>query len=60
MFITTVAAAGNVAWASPLVSVKIVGSSLHLLVNLSGMALAGWPALAVQQAIWSQVSPHRA
>jgi hypothetical protein len=42
------------------VSEEIVGSSLHLLVNLSGMALAGWPAPAVQQAIWSRVSPHRA
>jgi Domain of unknown function (DUF389) len=59
--VTTVPAAGNVALGLAFgVREEIVGSSLQLLVNLSGMALAGWAALAVQQAIWSRVSTHRA
>ena len=59
--VTTVPAAGNVglglafgAWH------EVWGSSLQLLVNLSGMALAGWATLALQQAVWSRVSLHRA
>jgi uncharacterized hydrophobic protein (TIGR00271 family) len=59
--VTTVPAAGNVgvglafgAWD------EVTGSSLQLLVNLVGMALAGWATLAVQQAVWSRVSLHRA
>jgi hypothetical protein len=59
--VTTVPAAGNVALGLAFgVSDEIVGSSLQLLVNLIGMALAGWAALAIQQAIWSRVSTHRA
>lgn len=59
--VTTVPAAGNVgiglafgAWD------EVRGSSLQLLINLSGMALAGWATLAVQQEVWSRVSAHRA
>lgn len=59
--VTTVPAAGNVglglafgAWH------EVRGSSLQLVVNLSGMALAGWATLAVQRAVWSRVSAHRA
>lgn len=59
--VTTVPAAGNVglglafgAWH------EVWGSSLQLLLNLSGMALAGWATLALQQAVWSRVSMHRA
>jgi len=59
--VTTIPAAGNVglglafgAWH------EVWGSSLQLLVNLSGMALAGWATLALQQAVWSRVSLHRA
>jgi uncharacterized hydrophobic protein (TIGR00271 family) len=59
--VTTVPAAGNVglglafgAWH------EVRGSSLQLAVNLSGMALAGWGTLAVQRAVWSRVSAHRA
>jgi uncharacterized hydrophobic protein (TIGR00271 family) len=59
--VTTVPAAGNVglglafgAWH------EVWGSSLQLLLNLSGMALAGWATLALQQAVWSRVSLHRA
>lgn len=59
--VTTVPAAGNVglglafgAWQ------EVRGSSLQLVVNLLGMALAGWATLALQQAVWSRVSLHRA
>lgn len=54
--VTTIPAAGNLAlglafgqWA------EVRGSGLQLLVNLSGMALAGWLTLAVQQALWTRV-----
>ena len=39
---------------------EIWGSTLQLLVNLSGMALAGWATLAFQQALWTRVSVRRA
>jgi uncharacterized hydrophobic protein (TIGR00271 family) len=59
--VTTVPASGNVAlglafgaWA------EVRGSGLQLLVNLSGMALAGWATLAFQQAVWGRVSARRA
>ena len=59
--VTTVPAAGNIALGAAFgVGSAIWGSTLQLLVNLSGMALAGWAALAVQQAVWSRVSVHRA
>ena len=59
--VTTVPAAGNVALGLAFgVSEEILGSGLQLIVNLTAMALAGWAALAVQQAIWSRVSTHRA
>lgn len=59
--VTTVPAAGNVALGLAFGSShEIWGSSLQLLVNLSGMALAGWATLAVQQAVWSRVSADRA
>ncbi|MGW5241198.1 DUF389 domain-containing protein [Monashia sp. NPDC004114] len=58
--VTTIPAAGNVAlglafadWA------EVRGSSLQLVINLSGMALAGWFTLAVQQAVWSRVPAPR-
>ncbi|HET6667856.1 MAG TPA: DUF389 domain-containing protein [Intrasporangium sp.] len=59
--VTTVPAAGNVglglafgAWH------EVWGSSLQLALNLSGMAVAGWATLALQQTVWSRVSAHRA
>jgi uncharacterized hydrophobic protein (TIGR00271 family) len=59
--VTTVPAAGNVAlglafggWD------EIRGSGLQLLVNILGMALAGWATLAFQQAVWARVSVHQA
>jgi uncharacterized hydrophobic protein (TIGR00271 family) len=59
--VTTVPAAGNIALGISFgVGDAIWGSTLQLLVNLSGMALAGWAALALQQAVWSRVSIRRA
>lgn len=58
--VTTVPAAGNVAlglavgaWS------EVRGSALQLLVNIVGMALAGWATLAVQQGLWSRVTIRR-
>lgn len=59
--VTTVPAAGNVALGLAFgATEEIWGSSLQLAVNLTGMALAGWATLAIQQAVWSRVSAHRA
>ncbi len=59
--VTTVPAAGNIALGAAFgVGSAIWGSTLQLLVNVSGMALAGWAALALQQAVWSRVSVRRA
>lgn len=59
--VTTVPAAGNIALGAAFgVGSEIWGSTLQLLVNVSGMALAGWVALALQQVVWSRVSVRRA
>lgn len=59
--VTTIPAAGNVALGLAFgVPDEIGGSLLQLLVNISGMAVAGWAALAFQQAVWSRVSARRA
>jgi uncharacterized hydrophobic protein (TIGR00271 family) len=59
--VTTVPAAGNVALGLAFgVGHEIWGSTLQLLVNITGMALAGWATLAIQQAVWSRVSTQRA
>lgn len=59
--VTTIPAAANVslglafgAWE------EVVGSSLQLVVNISGMVIAGWLTLAVQQRVWSRVAEKRA
>jgi len=33
---------------------------VNLLVNITGMALAGWATLALQQVVWSRLSRPRA
>jgi uncharacterized hydrophobic protein (TIGR00271 family) len=59
--VTTVPAAGNVALGLAFgAGDEVWGSTLQLLINLSGMALAGWATLALQQAIWSRMSTRRA
>ncbi|MFN8194201.1 MAG: DUF389 domain-containing protein [Nocardioidaceae bacterium] len=59
--VTTIPAAANVAvgltfgaWH------EVVGSSLQLAINLTGMTLAGWLVLALQQVVWKRVSAYRA
>ncbi|MEZ5185080.1 MAG: DUF389 domain-containing protein [Candidatus Nanopelagicales bacterium] len=58
--VTTVPAAGNVALALAFGAwPEVVGSSLQLAINVTGMALAGWATLAVQQGVWRRVSTAR-
>lgn len=58
--VTTVPAAGNVALGLAFgVPHEIWGSTLQLVVNVSGMVLAGWLTLAFQQAVWSRMSARR-
>lgn len=59
--VTTVPAAGNIALGLAFgTGSAIWGSALQLVVNLAGMALAGWATLALQAAVWSRVSLRRA
>ncbi|MFD6061044.1 DUF389 domain-containing protein [Rhodococcus wratislaviensis] len=59
--VTTVPAAGNVALGLAFgVGDEIWGSVLQLILNLSGMALAGWVTLAVRQMVWPRVTLRRA
>lgn len=59
--VTTVPAAGNIALGIAFgAGHEIWSSALQLLMNISGMALAGWAALALQQFVWSRVSIRRA
>jgi len=59
--VTTVPAAGNVALGLAFgAGDEIWGSTLQLLINLSGMAIAGWATLALQQLVWARMSTRRA
>jgi uncharacterized hydrophobic protein (TIGR00271 family) len=59
--VTTIPAAGNVALGLAFgVGHEIWGSTLQLLINLSGMAIAGWVTLALQQLVWAKMSARRA
>lgn len=59
--VTTVPAAGNVALGLAFgVGSEVAGSLAQLVVNIGGMALAGWATLAVQHAVWSRMSERRA
>jgi uncharacterized hydrophobic protein (TIGR00271 family) len=59
--VTTIPAAGNVALGLAFgVGREIWGSTLQLLINLSGMAVAGWATLALQQLVWARMSTRRA
>jgi uncharacterized hydrophobic protein (TIGR00271 family) len=59
--VTTVPAAGNVALGLAFgAGHEVWGSSVQLLLNLTGMALAGWATLALQQAVWARMSARRA
>jgi uncharacterized hydrophobic protein (TIGR00271 family) len=59
--VTTVPAAGNVALGLAFgASAEVWGSTAQLLLNLAGMALAGWATLAFQQTVWARMSRRRA
>lgn len=59
--VTTVPAAGNIALGLAFgAGHEIWGSTLQLIVNLGGMAIAGWLTLAFQQTVWARVSARRA
>ena len=58
--VTTVPAAGNVALGLAFgLGDEILGSGLQLVLNIAGMAVAGWIALAVQQRVWHRLSRRR-
>ncbi len=58
--VTTVPAAGNVALGLAFgLGSEVRGSALQLVVNLTGMAVAGWLTLAFQQAVWGRMSARR-
>jgi uncharacterized membrane protein len=59
--VTTIPAAGNVALGIAFgVGDEVWGSYLQLLINLSGMAIAGWATLSLQQLVWARMSARRA
>lgn len=59
--VTTIPASGNVALALVFGEwSEFWGSSLTLAVNITGMALAGWVTLALQQRVWRSLSRSRA
>jgi uncharacterized hydrophobic protein (TIGR00271 family) len=59
--VTTIPAAGNVALGLAFgVGDEVWGSTLQLVINLSGMAIAGWATLALQQFVWARMSARRA
>lgn len=53
--VTTIPAAGNVALGLAFGAwQEVIGSSLQLVVNITGMALAGWATLVLQQRLWNR------
>ncbi len=58
--VTTVPAAGNVALGLTFgLGDEVWGSALQLVLNISGMAVAGWVTLAVQHQVWRRMAHHR-
>jgi uncharacterized hydrophobic protein (TIGR00271 family) len=59
--VTTIPASGNIALALVFQEwTEFWGSLTTLVVNIVGMAVAGWLTLALQQGVWSRVSRSRA
>jgi uncharacterized hydrophobic protein (TIGR00271 family) len=59
--VTTIPASGNIAVASVFgLWPEVWGSAVTLVVNITGMAMAGWLTLWVQQFVWSRVRIRRA
>lgn len=58
--VTTIPAGGNVALGIAFGQWNEVwGSGLQLILNITGMALAGWITLALQQRLWAPLSAQR-
>jgi len=58
--VTTIPASGNIALALVFAEWhEFWGSTLQLVINITGMALAGWLTLALQQGVWRGVSRSR-
>ena len=58
--VTTVPAAGNVALGLAFGAWdEVEGSALQLALNISGMILAGWATLALQQVVWNRKARRR-
>jgi uncharacterized hydrophobic protein (TIGR00271 family) len=58
--VTTIPAAGNVALGAAFGAMSEVrGSVLQLLLNISGMVVAGWLTLALQQFVWDRRAKRR-
>ena len=58
--VTTVPAAGNVALGIAFAAWhEVTGSAIQLALNISGMILAGWATLALQQLVWNRKASHR-
>lgn len=59
--VTTIPAAANVAAALPFgLWSEVRGSLLQLVVNIAGMAVAGWLTLVVQKTVWAEVRRRHA
>jgi uncharacterized hydrophobic protein (TIGR00271 family) len=59
--VTTIPASGNIALALVFAEwTEFWGSLTTLVVNIVGMAIAGWLTLALQQGVWRRVSRSRA
>lgn len=59
--VTTIPASGNIALALVFAQwAELWGSAVNLVVNITGMAIAGWLTLLVQQNVWQRVSRSRA
>jgi uncharacterized hydrophobic protein (TIGR00271 family) len=58
--VTTVPAAGNVALCLAFGNADgVLGSSVQLLINISGMAFSGWLTLVVQQTVWRRIQARQ-
>lgn len=58
--VTTVPAAGNIALTLALGDQQeLWGSTLQLIINLTGMGIAGWATLTLQKFVWTRISLRR-
>ncbi len=59
--VTTIPASGNIAVAAVFgLWHEVWGSSVTLIVNITGMAIAGWLTLLAQERVWRRISRSRA